>query len=148
MNYSEIIEDIIKENKWIKNIIGMDRIRCVKLVKEKGKLMVIVVSDKLKFPICSFVRKIMVSEGEVILFYDGEYFERVEKGEYNRYKDYLDMDEWNIIMRDNPTDRLVEENKVSDREKFYVELHETAKDYINGKYDKKCTDELNHIYNL
>ncbi|PJI07354.1 MULTISPECIES: hypothetical protein [Clostridium] len=148
MDYSEVIEDIIKENKWVRNNIGMEKIQCTKLVKENEKLMVIIVSDKWAFPVCSLVKKIMVDDGEIILFYDGEYYERVEEGEYDRYKKYLDREEWNIILGDDPAENLFKKNRVSDRQGFYVQLHETVKDFINGKYDKKDTDELNNIYKI
>lgn len=148
MDYSKIIEDVIKENKWVRNNIGMEKIQCIKLVKENENLMVIIVADKLAFPICSLVKKIMVDDGEIILFYDGQYYERVEEGEYNRYKNYLDKEEWNIILGDDPAENLFRKNRVGNREGFYVQLHETVKEFINGKYDKKYTDELNHIYNL
>ncbi|MCR3761897.1 hypothetical protein [Clostridium felsineum] len=148
MDYLKTIEEIIRENKWIRNDIGMGKIQCTKIVKENEKLMAIIVSNKLETPISSFIRKIIVLDGEIILFYDGEYYEKVEEGEYNRYKDYFSADEWKIIMGNNKTQELVQRDKVSKREGIYVEIHETAKEYINSNYDEKQTNELNNMYKL
>lgn len=147
MNAQEIIESVINEGKWIQNDIGGSRIQCFKVVKDENKLMVIIVSDKLQCPISSIVEKIMVIDKGVVLFYDGQYYERVEEREYNLYKEYLTQDEWNIVINKNPVENLIKRNLVSSRSGIFADIHETVSDYMNGKYNKEATDKLNHIYN-
>lgn len=147
MNAQEIIESVVKEGKWIQNDIGGTRIQCFKVAKDENKLMVIIVSDKLQCPISSMVEKIMVMDKGVVLFYDGQYYERVEENEYNLYKRYLTQDEWNIVINKDPVENLIKKNLVSDRSGIFADIHETVEDYMNRKYDKEATDELNHIYN-
>lgn len=148
MSSTEIIDNIIKGGKWVKNDIGMGRVQCSKLVRDKEKMMIILISDKIEFPICSQVEKMVVVNGEIIMFYDGQYYERVEEEEYDRYKDYLSRDEWSIIHGSEPIKKLEEKNMISDTDGFYAEIHETVNKYIEREYDKKATDELNLAYKL
>ncbi|KOF57417.1 MULTISPECIES: hypothetical protein [Clostridium] len=147
MKAEEIIESAVKEGKWIQNDIGGNRIQCFKLVKDENKLMVIIISDKLQCPISSTVEKIMVMDKGIVLFYDGQYYERVEEKEYNLYKKYITEDEWTIILNSHPVENLIKKDLVSDRSGIYVDVHESIEDYISRKYNKKDTDELNYIYN-
>lgn len=147
MDAQKIIESVIKEGKWIQNDIGGTRVQCFKLVKDENKLMVIIASDKLQCPISSMVEKIMVMDNGVVLFYDGQYYERVEENEYNLYKKYLTKDEWNIVVNKDPVENLIKKNLVSDRSGIFADIHESVETYINRKYNKEATEELNHIYN-
>lgn len=148
MNSSRRIDDLIRQGKWIKNDIGMSRVQCFKLLKDEEKLMMIIISEELKIPIFTRVEKIMVVDNEIVLFYDGQYYERVEKDEYNRYKTYLSSEEWNIILEHNAIEKLGEKNMISEDKGFYAELHETIESYIERDYDKESTKELNYTYNL
>lgn len=146
MDAQGTIESIIKEGKWIQNDIGGTRIQCFKLLKDENKLMIIIVSDKLQCPISSTIEKIMVVDEGIVLFYDGQYYERAEKNEYNLYKKYLAENEWNIVINKDPVKNLIKSNLVSNRSGIFADIHETVEEYMNKKYNKEATDEINHIY--
>ncbi|MFL0250346.1 hypothetical protein ACJDT4_07905 [Clostridium neuense] len=147
MNAQEIIENVVREGKWIKNNIGATRVQCFKLVEEEKKLMVIIVSDKLECPISSAVEKIMAMDTGIVLFYDGQYYQRVEKNEYDLYKKYLSKDEWNIVLGNEPIENLIKNDLISDKDEISAEVHDNTEAYISRSYDKSDTDKLNYIYN-
>lgn len=148
MTIDNKIEHIINNNKWIKNDIGMGRVQCVKLVKDSKELLVIIVSNTLSTPISCRVEKIIISNGEIIVFYDGQYIQRVEKGEYNRYRNFLNENEWNVIFRHDPIKQLYENRMIGEEEKFYAEMHETLERYMERGYDTEASEFLCKKYNL
>lgn len=148
MNLDNKIEKIINNNKWIKNDIGMGRVQCVKLVKDSKELLVIIVSNTLSTPISCRIEKIIIAHEEIVVFYDGEYIQRVEKDEYNRYRNFLNENEWNVIFRNDPVKQLYENHMISEEKGFYAEMHETLEKYMESGYDAEASEFLCKKYNL
>lgn len=142
------IEEFINKGKWIKNDIGMGRIQCAKLVKDIKELMVIIVSNTMDTPVSCRVEKIIVIHGEILFFYDGQYVQRVEREERNRYKNFLNEEEWNIIFKDNPIENLDKKNMISKEDRFYVEIHESLETYMHNDYDVEASKFICEKYNL
>ncbi|AJA47535.1 hypothetical protein CPAST_c14560 [Clostridium pasteurianum DSM 525 = ATCC 6013] len=142
------IEKLIYEGKWVKNDIGMGRIQCVKLVKDSKELLVIIVSNTLNTPVSCRVEKIIIVNGEIIVFYDGEYMQRVEKEEKDIYKGILNEREWNIIFKDDPVKKLYENNMISNEKGFYIEMHETLEKYMENGYDTEASKFICKKYNI
>lgn len=142
------IEEIIRKGKWVKNDIGMSRLQCSKIVKDEKELLILIVSNVLDTPIATRVEKIMVVSDELILFYDGQYAERIEKDEFERYKNFLSEEEWNIILGRDAVSKLISNDMVNEEEGFYVEMHETIEKYIKNGYDKNSSDMISRKYNL
>lgn len=142
------IDELISNGKWIKNDIGMGRVQCSKMVKDAKELLILIVSDTLDTPICSMVEKILVVSNEIIIFYDGQYVQKVEKSEYERYKQFLDHEEWKIIFNKGVIKELIKNKMISEDQGFYVEMHETLEQYMKNGYDKKSSDTICNKYHL
>jgi hypothetical protein len=148
MDITNKVDKIIENKKWIKNYIGMGKFQCAKVVKDEKELLILIVSDKSDTPISTRVEKILAVSDEVILFYDGQYAQKIEKDEFHRYRNFLSEEEWNIILRKDAVEKLVSNNMVSEEEGFYIELHETIETYMNNGYDKQLSDMISTKYNL
>lgn len=148
MDAQLLIEKIIDEGKWVKNDIGMWKIQCAKLVRDKGDLLLILVSDKAGLPVSCRVESALIVHEELILFYDKEYSEKVEKNEQHRYKELLTEKEWNIVFEEKVTEKLIKNNMVSEKLGFYAEPHETMKQYLQNDYDLEVSNKICERYNL
>ena len=148
MDMTSKIDEFISNGKWIKNDIGMGRVQCCKIVRDEKELLILIVSDTLDTPISVSVEKILVVSNEIILFYDGQYIQRVEKSEYKRYKHFLSEEEWRVIFEKNIVKELIKNKMISEDKGFYVEMHETLERYMKNGYDEKLTDIICHKYNL
>ncbi|AGK98231.1 hypothetical protein [Clostridium pasteurianum] len=148
MKLENKIEEIINNGKWIKNDIGMGRVQCIKPVKDSKEMLVIIVSDTLSTPISCRVEKIIIANGEIIVFYDGEYIQRVEKDEYDRYRNFLNENEWDAIFRHDPVKHLYENHMISEEKGLYAEMHETLEKYMQSGYDTEASEFLCKKYNL
>ncbi len=143
-----LMEEVIEEGKWTQNDIGMWKLQCSKLVKDKEKLFLIIVSQKLDYPIISKVETALVANGELIIFYDNEYKEKIDKGNYESYRNKINEKEWSIIFSNNPVERLLKTDLVSDRLGYYAEAHETMEQYLQNGYDIKETNEVREKFNV
>jgi hypothetical protein len=148
MDLDNKIEEIIKNGKWVQNYVGNGKVQCIKLVKDAKELLVIIASSTLSTPISCRVEKILIVHGEIIVFYDGEYPQRVEKGEYNRYRNFLNENEWKVIFEEGPVKGLLEKHLVSKEKSFYAEMHETLEEYMKSEYDTEASEFLCNKYNL
>ncbi|KMJ93104.1 hypothetical protein CBCST_22440, partial [Clostridium botulinum C str. Stockholm] len=61
MNWDNKIEDIIRNDKWIKNDTGLWKVQCSKLFKDEERLKLLLVTDELDGPACAKVEKIVVT---------------------------------------------------------------------------------------
>lgn len=148
MHMENKIDEFINIGKWIKNDIGMGRVQCSKIVKDEKELAILIVSDTLDTPIAVSVEKILVVSNEIIIFYDGQYVQKVEKSEYERYKQFLSAEEWNIIFKDDVTKELIKNKMISEEQGFYVAVHETLEKYMKNGYDEKLSNDICHKYNI
>ena len=142
------IDEIINQGKWVKNDIGMGRAQCSKVVKDEKELLLIIVSDTLDTPISVKVEKILVVSNEIILFYDGQYVQKVEKSEYERYKQLLKVEEWNVIFSKDVIKKLIKNKMISKEQGFYIEIHEKLEKYIKNGYEEDLTNSICDKYNL
>lgn len=148
MDLDSKVEEVINSHKWFKNDIGMGRVQCIKLVKDAKELLVLIASSTLSTPISCRVEKILIVHGEIIVFYDGQYLQRIEKDEYHRYKNFLNEREWNVIFKEDPVKELFENDMVSKEKGFYAEMHETLEKYMKSEYDIEASELLCKKYNL
>ncbi|MFD3156029.1 hypothetical protein ACFIJ5_04060 [Haloimpatiens sp. FM7330] len=145
----EKIEDIISSRRWVKNNISMGRIQCSKLLKEKDKLNLVIVSDSLDKPLYAMVQKIIINNGEIIMCFDGEYPLNINKDQYDEFKDYFTVDEWdNIFNNKNITEYLIKDNLINNKEGYLFVVHQNAELYIKDGFDKEATEELCCHYSL
>lgn len=147
MNNTVRIKKIIDEKKWIKNDIGMGRIQCSKAILVNGELLLIICSEVNHKPVWARVEKILVSNDEIILFYDGEYCEELELDEFEEYKNYIGRDEWSILFEDENTKRLEELDLISGSDGFYVDVHENIDNY-EGEFDEEESEKINSDFDL
>ena len=126
MNWSQKVENIINNKKWIKNDTGLWKVQCCKLVRDDEDLMVFIVSDELNGPLYTRVEKISVinKNSELVVFYDGQYGAVLEESEYDTYSEFVNESEWQALFSGNATTELLKMNMVTDEEGFYIESHE------------------------
>lgn len=148
MNWIKNIEGIIKNGKWVKNNLGMGRIQFGKLVEIDEELMLFIVSDSFDGPLFARVENMLVSNNELIIFYDGEYTENVENTDYDEYSNFFSEEEWDAMYSDTVGDALPDLNIVAKKELFYAELSENVDDYIESGYDEEATDEICERFNV
>lgn len=150
MNKKDLINEIIKRNKWVKNDIAMGRVICSKLIKTNSEpeLMAIITSDQLKKPLAAYIEQILVVKDELVLFYDGQYPTEIEKEEYENYKNYFTKDEWEIVFKDNPTLNLLSGGYISKEEGYYLEIHETMEKFMRRGVNEKESEEIKKEFNL
>lgn len=141
------LDYIIKEKKWIRNDIGMGKIQCSKLINLKGELILIISSEVNEKPVWARVEKILVVNGEIILFYDGEYCVELEHQEYEEYKEFVEEDEWNCLFEEGNVSKLIEKDLISSNDGFYVEAHENINNY-EEEYDDDESNRLNEHFNI
>lgn len=141
------LEDIINRKKWIRNDIGMGKIQCSKLINIKDELLLIISSDVNEKPVWARVEKILVANGEIILFYDGEYCEELDQEEYVEYSSFIEENEWRTLFEEGNVSKLVKSNMVSSDDGFYVEAHENIKNY-EDQFDEEESTKLNEHFNI
>ncbi|MDP4143744.1 MAG: hypothetical protein Q8936_04580 [Bacillota bacterium] len=149
MDWNQRLQDIISRKKWVKNDIGKSRVQCVKLINDNNILMIIIVSDTLDHPVIARVEKVLIIDKQLVLFYDGEYCENIDKDEYARYADFLTNEEWKIIFGGDDVINMLRLNKmISEEEGFYAELHQTIEQFMERGYDKESSESLNKELHL
>lgn len=148
MDWIKYLDNILKNKKWVRNDIGMGRVQFVKLMEIEEDLMLIIASDNLEAPFYTRVENLLIVNNELILFYDGEYGEMLNKNEYDDYKEYISKEEWNSIFERELSLKLEELNFSSKEEGFYAELHETIEEYMEDQYDEEASEKLREHYGL
>lgn len=148
MNWDNKIEDIITNDKWIKNDTGLWKVQCSKLFKDEDRLKLLLVTDELDGPACAKVEKIVVTNNnDLILFYDDRFDSILKEDEYDKFSKVVNKKEWDTLFTGKATEELVKMNVTSEEKGFYVEPHESVSDFINS-YDEKISDELAQHFNL
>ncbi|MDT8719089.1 hypothetical protein IAI10_20785 [Clostridium sp. 19966] len=147
MNNIERLKKIIKDKKWIQNDIGMGRIQCAKLCRINDDLVLIISSNISNTPTWARVEKMLYVNEEIVVFYDGEYCEKIPYDDYDEYSEYLDREEWNFIFDEDAANNLKDNDLVSKEDGFYIDIHQNIECY-NGQYDEEESDKLNEAYNL
>jgi hypothetical protein len=141
------LENIIENRLWVKNSITMGRIQCAKLIKIKGELVLIVSADIINKPLWARVERLLFSNGEIIVFYDGQYCEELKSEDYNEYKQYLNEDEWKVLFEEDTTVKLEEMKLISKDDGFYFDIHVNIDNYEN-EYDEEKTLKLNEHFDI
>lgn len=149
MDWSQKVENIISNKRWIKNDTGLWKVQCCKLVRDVEDLMVFIVSDELDGPLYTRVEKISVinNNSELVVFYDGQYGSVLEESEYNAYSEFVTEKEWQALFSGNATAELLKMNMVTDEEGFYIESHEGMERFISD-FDEQASEELAEHFNL
>lgn len=142
MDYINIIEGIIKSRRYVRNDIGMGRVQYARLFSLKNELFIIIISNELEGPLITRVERIIIINGEIIVFYDGEYGNIIEKEEKDELKHIIDNEEWNAIFSDDIEKTLEETDLVSTAEGFYAEMHDTIEDYMDEGFEEEISDEI------
>lgn len=148
MNCTRELKNIIKSGKWVRNDIGMGRVQYCKIINMNEELILIIASDSMEIPLFSRVENILVVNDEIIVFYDGEYAETIQKDEYEDFRDYINKKEWDIIFAEDAGGNLEEAGLVSSKSGFYAEVHETISAYMDDGYDEEATEELCEQFNI
>ena len=146
----DTLDKIIKNNKWVKNDIAMGRIQCSKLVRTNGEpqLLAIITSNELKTPVATYIEEIIVTNNQLILFYDGQYLTTIEKADYEEYKNYLSTEEWEIVFSKKPSDELVNRGMIADGQGYLLEVHETMEEFMRRGYLEELSNEIQQMYHL
>jgi hypothetical protein len=129
MNSVIRLENIIQDKKWTKNDIGMGRIQCGKLIQNKEDLILIIAPVMPPGPIYARVKKILLVNNVLKVFYDGENCEKLNIGEFDQYKSFLTEDEWNVIYDMDIIKKLELMNMISKREIFEMDVYENIYNY-------------------
>lgn len=141
------LEKIIKDKQWIQNDIGMGRIQCAKACIINDELILIICSNISDTPAWARIEKILVQNDEIILFYDGEYCEKIPYDDYEEYSEFINPEEWSLIFGENVADNLKENNLVSQEDGFYIDVHQNIESY-KEEYDEEESEKLNSRFNL
>ncbi|MGY0375038.1 hypothetical protein [Clostridium sp. JNZ J1-5] len=147
MDWNSKIENIIQNKKWIKNDTGLWKVQCCKLVRDKEELMVFIVTDELDGPAYARVEKMVITNNELVVFYDGEYGAPLEENEYENFSDLLTQREWKALFSGNAASELLDMDIVTEEEGFYIESHEGVNRFINN-FDEKASEEIAEHFNL
>lgn len=147
MDWNSKIENIIQNKKWIKNDTGLWKVQCCKLVRDKEELMVFIVTDELDGPAYARVEKMVITNNELVVFYDGEYGAPLEENEYENFSDLLTQREWKALFSGNAVSELLDMDIVTEEEGFYIESHEGINRFINN-FDEKASEEIAEHFNL
>lgn len=147
MDWNSKIENIIQNKKWIKNDTGLWKVQCCKLVRDKEELMVFIVTDELDGPAYARVEKMVITNNELVIFYDGEYGAPLEENEYENFSDLLTQREWRVLFSGNAVSELLDMDIVTEEEGFYIESHEGINRFINN-FDEKASEEIAEHFNL
>ncbi|MEA4825808.1 MAG: hypothetical protein VB130_04135 [Clostridium sp.] len=147
MDWNSKIENIIQNKKWIKNDTGLWKVQCCKLVRDKEELMVFIVTDELDGPAYARVEKMVITNNELVVFYDGEYGAPLEENEYENFSDLLTQREWRVLFSGNAVSELLDMDIVTEEEGFYIESHEGINRFINN-FDEKASEEIAEHFNL
>lgn len=148
MNYINTIEGMTRNGKYVRNDIGMGRVQYARLFAVEKELFIIIISNELEGPILTRVEKIIIVNGEIIVFYDGEYGVVIEKEERDEYKNIIADKEWEAVFSDDTGKALEAIGAVSTDEGFYAEMHDTIEDYIDEGYEEEISEDICKHFNL
>lgn len=139
MDYIKILDNMISSGKYVRNDIGMGRVQYSKLVMEEEELWILIISAELESPIYTRVENILVVNEEIIVFYDGEYGEILNKQNYENLKDAVTKEEWQMLFEHDAGEKLEGADIVIKDEGYYTEVHDTIDTYIEEGYDEKAS---------
>lgn len=137
MNSVKRLENIIQDKKWVRNDIGMVRIQCGKLIRNKEDLILIIAPVMPPEPILARVKKILLVNNELKVFYDGENCEKLNINEFQQYKNFLTEDEWNAIYDNDVIIKLESMDMISKRETFDMDVYENIFNYKSDRNRKE-----------
>lgn len=148
MNYINVIEGMIKDRKYVRNDIGMGRVQYARLFTMENELFIIIISNELEGPFVTRVEKIIIVNGEIIVFYDGEYGDILNKEEKNELKHIINNEEWDAIFSDDTGKALEKIGIILTDEGFYAEMHDTIEDYLDEGYEEEVSEEICKHFSL
>ncbi|MBK1813626.1 hypothetical protein JHL18_23710 [Clostridium sp. YIM B02505] len=122
MSVSDKVKKILAEKKWSENDLDVSWVQLSKLLVIKNQLIVIIKGNTIDEPVWAKVENLKEMNGELILYYDGEFETVLTKDEYDEYKEYISEDEWEAIFSVDSLKKLSEMNMIDDKG-FYLQMH-------------------------
>lgn len=116
------IKVILERKKWSKNDLDVSWVQLSKLLVIKNQLIVIIKGNTIDEPVWAKVENLKEMNGELILYYDGEFETVLTKEEYDEYKEYISKEEWEALFSLDSLKRLSEMNMIDDKG-FYLQMH-------------------------
>ncbi|WP_125154706.1 hypothetical protein [Clostridium rectalis] len=136
MNYSERLIGLINK-KWVRNDMGLGKVQFLKLISVKEKLFILIISNNIKKPIYSKVEDIIISNNQIVVFYDGEYCEDLKYEEYEKFHNVFSKKEWDTVFKEDVTYKLEEIGVLEKRMDFLHNYMEILKSLIKQVLIKK-----------
>ncbi|GFZ31616.1 hypothetical protein CSC2_21420 [Clostridium zeae] len=116
------IKVILDRKKWSKNDLDVSWVQLSKLLVIKNQLIVIIKGNTIDEPVWAKVENLKEMNGELILYYDGEYETVLTEDEYSEYKEYIGKEEWEALFSIDSLKKLTDMNLIDDKG-FYLEMH-------------------------
>ncbi|GKU28462.1 hypothetical protein [Clostridium folliculivorans] len=116
------IKVILDRKKWSKNDLDVSWVQLSKLLVIKNQLIVIIKGNTINEPVWAKIENLKEMNGELVLYYDGEFETVLTKDEYDEYKEYIGKEEWEALFSLDSLKKLSEMNMIDDKG-FYLEMH-------------------------
>jgi hypothetical protein len=143
----KIIENILKEKKWIRNDLGMGRTQCVKLTKINDEPIIVISSAISIKPLWARISRFLAVECNIIAFYEGAVCEELEREDYEHFKEFFTPEEWSVIYGENTEEELENMSLITRDDTLYAEVFELYDEY-EADFNEVASEEINNYFKL